>query len=132
MNRLNEIGLNWNIFDCNFIPGSLDPADLCTRYTPFNQLITSQPRFRGSEYTEEQARESIFDLEKIEQVEYLVDSKSINTTLTRKGKCWNLFPMVKPFFLFKNFTYCCLGNKIGYKLGFKKSRGLKWLKEALS
>lgn len=87
MNRLNEIRLNSNIFDCNFIPGNSDPSDLCTRYTPFNQLITSQPRFRGSEYTEEQARESIFDLEKIEQVEYLVDSKSINTTLTRKGKC---------------------------------------------
>ena len=46
MNRLNEIRLNSNIFDCNFIPGSLDPADLCTRYTPFNQLITSQLRFR--------------------------------------------------------------------------------------
>ena len=42
MNRLNEIRLNSNVADWNFIPGNQNPADLCTRYMPFSILKNSK------------------------------------------------------------------------------------------
>ena len=42
MNRLNEIRLNPNVVDWNFIPGNQNPADLCTRYMPFSILKDSK------------------------------------------------------------------------------------------
>ena len=38
MNRLNEIRLNSDVVDWNFIQGNQNPADLCTIYMPFNIL----------------------------------------------------------------------------------------------
>lgn len=65
MNRLSEVLLNSNISDFKFIPGNLNPADFCTRYTFFSQLRTNKLRFNGSEYTGEEARESIFYIENV-------------------------------------------------------------------
>ena len=49
MNRLNEIRLNPNVVDWNFIPGNQNPADLCTRYMPFSILKDSKIWFYGPE-----------------------------------------------------------------------------------
>lgn len=49
MNRLNEIRLNSNISDWNFISGNQNPADLCTRYTPFSILKSNKTWFYGPE-----------------------------------------------------------------------------------
>ena len=38
MNRLHEIRLNSTITEWNYVPGSENPADMCTRYTPLQQL----------------------------------------------------------------------------------------------
>ena len=48
-NRLNEIRLNSNVVDWNFIQGNQNPADLCTRYIPFNILKNSKIWFCGPE-----------------------------------------------------------------------------------
>lgn len=91
MNRLNEIHLNSDIYDWKFSPGNLNPADLCTKYTPFSQLMTQKLWFNSSEYTDEEAIESIFDLENIDQVDNLKDSKSINTAFKRKKNVKTFF-----------------------------------------
>ena len=49
MNRLNEIRLNSNVVDWNFIPGNQNPTDLCTRYMPFSILKNSKIWFYGLE-----------------------------------------------------------------------------------
>lgn len=91
MNRLNEIHLNSDIYDWKFSPGNLNPADLCTKYIPFSQLMTQKLWFNSSEYTDEEAIESIFDLENIDQVDNLKDSKSINTAFKRKKNVKTFF-----------------------------------------
>ena len=91
MNRLNEIHLNSDIYDWKFSPGNLNPADLSTKYTPFSQLMTQKLWFNSSEYTDEEAIESIFDLENIDQVDNLKDSKSINTAFKRKKNVKTFF-----------------------------------------
>ena len=90
MNRLNEIHLNSYIYDWKFSPGNLNPADLCTKYTHFSQLMTQKLWFNSSEYTDEEAIESIFDLENIDQVDNLKDSKS-NTAFKRKKNVKTFF-----------------------------------------
>ena len=49
INRLNEIRLNSNGVDLNFIPANQNPEDLCTRYMPFNILKDSKIWFYGPE-----------------------------------------------------------------------------------
>ena len=49
MNHLNEIRLNSNVVDRNFIPGNQNPADLCTRYMPFSILKDSKIWLYGPE-----------------------------------------------------------------------------------
>ena len=49
MNRLNEVRLNSNVADWNFIPGNQNPAELCTRYMPFSILKNSKIWFYGPE-----------------------------------------------------------------------------------
>ena len=49
MNRFNEIRLNSNVVDWNFIPGNQNPADLCTRYMPVSILKDNKIWFYGPE-----------------------------------------------------------------------------------
>ena len=67
--------------------------------------MTNKMWFNSSEYTEEGAIESIFDLEYIKQIDNLVDSKSINTVFKRKQNVRNLFSMEILLFLFESFVY---------------------------
>ena len=56
----------------------------CTWYTPFSLLRTNKLWLNGSQYTEKEARKSIVDQEDIEQINNLMEIKSINTAFTRK------------------------------------------------
>ena len=40
MNRLHEIRANSDTTEWNYVPGEMNPADHCTRYTPFSQLMS--------------------------------------------------------------------------------------------
>ena len=40
MNRLYEIRANSDTTEWNYVPGEMNPADHCTRYTPFSQLMS--------------------------------------------------------------------------------------------
>ena len=40
MNRLHEIRANSDITKWNYVPGEMNPADHCTHYTPFSQLMS--------------------------------------------------------------------------------------------
>ena len=40
MNRLYEIRANSDTAEWNYVPGKMKPADHCTRYTPFSQLMS--------------------------------------------------------------------------------------------
>ena len=46
---MNEIRLNLNVVDWNFIPQNQNPADLCTVYIPFSILKDSKIWFYGPE-----------------------------------------------------------------------------------
>ena len=49
MKHLNEIILNSNVVDWNFIPGNQNPTDLCTKYLPLNIWKDSKIWFYGPE-----------------------------------------------------------------------------------
>ena len=55
-------------------PDNLNPANLSTKYTPFIPKMSKKLWFNSSEYTDEEAIESIFDLENIDQNDNLVDT----------------------------------------------------------
>ena len=42
MNRLQEIRENSTVEEWNFIPGEINPADNCTRYTSFSKLAVKK------------------------------------------------------------------------------------------
>ena len=50
MNRLNEIRLNSNISEWKYVPGSENPADMCTRYIPLLELSTNTTWVKGPSF----------------------------------------------------------------------------------
>ena len=40
MNRLHKIRANSDTTEWNYVPDKMNPADYCTRYTPFSQLMS--------------------------------------------------------------------------------------------
>ena len=48
MNRLHEIRANSGKAEWNYVPGEMDPADHCTRYTPFSQLMSQTSWIDGA------------------------------------------------------------------------------------
>ena len=48
MNRLYEIRANSYITEWNYVQGEMNPADHCTRYTPFSQIMSQTSWTNGS------------------------------------------------------------------------------------
>ena len=46
-NRLHEIIANSDTTEWNYVPGEMNPADHCTRYTPFSQLLSQTSLING-------------------------------------------------------------------------------------
>ena len=46
MNRLHEIRANSDTTEWSYVPGEMNPAGHCTRYTPFSQLMSQTSRNR--------------------------------------------------------------------------------------
>ena len=42
MNRLHEIRANSDTTKWNYVPGEMNPADHCTCYTPFSQVVSKK------------------------------------------------------------------------------------------
>ena len=47
MNRLHEIRANSDTTEWNYVPGEMNPADHCTRYAPFSQLMSQTNWING-------------------------------------------------------------------------------------
>ena len=47
MNRLHEIRANSDTTEWNYVPGEMNPADHCTRYAPFSQLMSQTSWING-------------------------------------------------------------------------------------
>ena len=84
MNRLNEIRTNTEIKQWKYIPGDLNPADMCTRYHSFQCLNSDSIWIRGINFLYRNKNENAF--------EYVIENNEIEnfnvnlaTNLTTKS-----------------------------------------------
>ena len=61
MNRLNEIRTNTEIKQWKYIPGNLNPADMCTRYHSFQYLNSDSICIRGPNFLYQNEKENAFE-----------------------------------------------------------------------
>ena len=61
MNQLNEIRTNTEIKQLKYIPGNLNPTDMCTRYHSFQYLNSDSIWIRGPNFLYRNEKENTFE-----------------------------------------------------------------------
>ena len=124
MNRLNEIRNNSQVTEWKYIPGSLNPADMCTRYRSFQYLSPSSVWIKGPDFLYQNECENKFEhTPEINESEIfnVNNTKSNVTTPTKFISCikWNHYSSY--FKLLKHIAWI-LKLKRNYLKSQKKQR----------
>ena len=82
MNWLNEIRTNTEIKQWKYIPGNLNPADMCTRYHSFQYLNSDSIWIRGPnfQYWNEKGNAFVYVIENNETENFIVNFATNSTT----------------------------------------------------
>ena len=88
MNRLNEIRTNTEIKQLKYIPGNLNPADMCTRYHSFQYLNSDSIWIRGPNFLYRNEKENAFEyvIENNEKESFNVNFATNSTTKSSNSR----------------------------------------------